>query len=316
MIAPRIWITADVHHGIDHDEVGLTQLLVDQLRALAGPDDLVLLAGDLGGIDGDGLEACLAAFADIGGARAFVPGNHDLWVRRDADLDSLQRYRETLPRIGQRYGYQMLDEQPLRLPIEQGVLAIAGCYGGYDFSLANLAHISHGADEIQQGWRDGRYAGMRWNDYKYCLRTENQARILLEPAAFCEEMVQRFDAQLHELEHDREVRAIVAVTHTASHREQVEGHPLKWGRPTSTVEWFNGVAGSARLGDAIRKASKVRLSICGHTHHQRQHTDESGRLWVNCGSTYQRKCWYSWSLSEGLTHHGWLPEKQPESVSA
>ncbi len=205
----------------------------------------------------------------------------------------------------------MLDWEPLRVPLDQGVLAIAGSYGGYDFTLADLRSISQGPAGIIEGWTNGQFAGMRWNDYKYCLRTEGKERVLLEPAPFCESMATRLEEQLQALEVDPQVRAILTITHTAAHREQVEGHPLQWGRPTSTVEWFTGVAGSKRLGDAIRQTSKARLSFCGHTHHQRQHVDPDGRLWINCGATYLRKCWYSWSLEEGLQHHGWLPDQRP-----
>ena len=84
-------------------------------QVVAGSDDVLVLAGDVGA--GDRFGECLARFADLPCLKAAVPGNHDVWVLPD-DVrgDSLHLYRELLPATCAAHRVHYLDQAPLVLP--------------------------------------------------------------------------------------------------------------------------------------------------------------------------------------------------------
>ncbi|GIW72365.1 MAG: hypothetical protein KatS3mg102_1907 [Planctomycetota bacterium] len=305
----RIWITADVHHGMGaHPE--LTERLARWCLERAEPGDALVLAGDLACGDARGLAALFAAFAGFPGPRAFVPGNHDLWSRPDEGPGSLRLYEEVLPALGQQHGFAMLDTGPVRVPQDSGAgagraVALAGSYGGYDFSLAPLGDLPPAARQrVRAGWRSGVMDGLRWNDYVYMWRGDGRPWDHAALAAGC---VARLDAQLQALEADPEVGTVVCVTHTAATREQVQQHPLARRDRPELERWFLGLSGAAGLGAAIRRSPKTRLAVCGHTHHAREHTDAEGRRWINLGCEYRRKRWLTYEPASGtLTYGTWI----------
>src|SRR5262249_7185531 len=120
-------VTADLHWGHRHG-ARPTLLLVEYLRSR--PPDLLVLAGDLG--SGAHFEDCLRLFADLPCAKALVPGNHDLWVPRQAAHDSLAVYERLLPEACARHAFHYLDAGPLLLP--QADLALVGSINWYDYS--------------------------------------------------------------------------------------------------------------------------------------------------------------------------------------
>ena len=84
----RIFITADVHHGMAHDTDHLTEALASYLADHASADDTLVIGGDLACADTRGLVECFSEFADFPGSKAFVPGNHDLWSAPDGGQGS------------------------------------------------------------------------------------------------------------------------------------------------------------------------------------------------------------------------------------
>src|SRR5262249_4190623 len=93
--------------------------------------DLLILAGDIGA--GGHFEEAIALFDDLACRKALVPGNHDIWVTdRDPRGDSLQVYREHIPKICGAHGFHYLDQMPLIIPDTD--LAIVGSINWYDYS--------------------------------------------------------------------------------------------------------------------------------------------------------------------------------------
>ena len=54
------------------------------------PPDVLVLAGDVG--TGSLYNDCLAQLAEVPCVKAVVPGNHDVWVKFEADHDSLHLF--------------------------------------------------------------------------------------------------------------------------------------------------------------------------------------------------------------------------------
>src|SRR5262249_46653115 len=125
----RLALTADLHWGIREAGDEATRRLHAFLQT-AQPDVLVL-AGDVGA--GSDFAPCVELFADLACTKALVPGNHDLWVgAADPRGDSLQVYREHLPRLCVEHGFHYLDGSPLVLPDAR--LALVGSINWYDYS--------------------------------------------------------------------------------------------------------------------------------------------------------------------------------------
>src|SRR5438477_5995603 len=98
----RLAFTADLHWGARRRGDDATRALAAFL--LAQPPDVLVLAGDIGA--GEHFGACLALFDDLSCRKALVPGNHDIWVTAaDPRGDSLQVYRQHLPRLSAEHGF-------------------------------------------------------------------------------------------------------------------------------------------------------------------------------------------------------------------
>src|SRR5262245_13142088 len=127
----RLAFTADLHWGTHHDGDEATRLLAAFLGR--HPPDVLVLAGDIGA--GGHFGPCLELFSGLPCQKALVPGNHDVWVREgDPRGDSLQVYREHLPRACAERGFHYLDGSPLVWP--DAGLALVGSMNWYDYSWA------------------------------------------------------------------------------------------------------------------------------------------------------------------------------------
>lgn len=119
---------------------------VDSLSEVDHRSDTLILAGDLTE-DRRLLEWCLKRFVAKFRQVLFIPGNHDLWVRRDPDFDcSLRKFREVLS-IANSVGAWMeprLHRDALIVPL----------LGWYDYSFGRPC------DDLRAMWMD--YRACRW----------------------------------------------------------------------------------------------------------------------------------------------------------
>jgi len=117
----RIGIVSDVHvhrpeHCVEIEE------LIRHINAQEGLD-LLLFAGDISHRLGQ-IREFLGAIT-LSCPRAWVPGNHDVWViePESGDDSAGYRYRELLGGISEETGWYYLPEAPLRLP-EHGLTVV------------------------------------------------------------------------------------------------------------------------------------------------------------------------------------------------
>ncbi|MDX1692665.1 MAG: metallophosphoesterase [Ketobacteraceae bacterium] len=86
----RLHVMSDIH--IDYLE---NRELVSALSASEYQQDTLILAGDVTD-DLALLETCLAGLVGCFRHLVFVPGNHELWVKRSDHRDSLEKFRDIL----------------------------------------------------------------------------------------------------------------------------------------------------------------------------------------------------------------------------
>jgi hypothetical protein len=86
----RVVTISDIH--IDHRE---NRSWLEQLCHEYHGDEILILAGDVAS-NFQGVKWALEQVSNAYSQVFFVPGNHDLWVRRDEGLNSLQRFTELL----------------------------------------------------------------------------------------------------------------------------------------------------------------------------------------------------------------------------
>src|SRR5262249_53394715 len=150
---------------------------------------------------GDHFAGCLALFAGLPGRKALVPGNHDVWVSGDDRRgDSLQVYREHLPRLCAAHGFHYLDSGPLYLT--EADLALVGSMNWYDYSWGRRGQAV--SPEWEERVRDKRFSRGRHND-------ANFVRWPYDDPGFPREAVAALERPLDEAR--RQARDTLVVTH-------------------------------------------------------------------------------------------------------
>lgn len=134
----RIFALSDLH--IDYTEN------LEWLRNLSSgeyKEDFLILAGDIS----DNLSLLQESFNILKSKFKelfFVPGNHDLWVHRCTETDSLAKFHRILE-IARQSGV-------ITSPASFGEISIVPLFGWYDYSFGNPSE----------------YLKNRWADYQVC----------------------------------------------------------------------------------------------------------------------------------------------------
>lgn len=268
----RIAVTADLHWGHHAAGDAATRQLIEHLREQ--PPDLFLLGGDVG--TGEHFAACLELFAGLACPKALVPGNHDLWVGdNDPRGDSLQVYREHLPRICAAHQFQYLDQAPLTFPKQQ--VAVVGTINWYDYTWSS-ARLQNEVPDWEWRLRHMAFTRGRHNDRRF-------VRWDLDDVRFTQQVVAVFE---------RHLRAAVA----AGYRVLVLTHhpafyDLGFPRlgPPSVPDGllWDAFAGNAGLEAVLRRhAEQVAWVFSGHTHRARDARLGASRG-INIGGDYHFK---------------------------
>ena len=238
----RLGFTSDLH--IDHHPE-----VVDLVGAQAGRAevDVLVVAGDLSSRTVS-LEEALRRLAQQVSRVAFVPGNHDLWVR-DGEADSRARYLELIPALCARAGVTCLSEGPAALA---GV-TLLGQTGWYDYSFADPT-----LGVSLEAYRRGRFGKLLWTD-KQMVRWPG-----VDDEALTAWMAERLARDLAAAPRDRPA---IVVTHMLPFAELAVSRPLPWG-------FVRGFLGASILGDVIGAAARSGLEVArvisGHTHFARR----------------------------------------------
>lgn len=303
----KIWFSADTHAT---EYLGCQPALwglLDELHDDIEDGDAVVFAGDLAEADSKGLRHLFEEMEHWVYPMMFVAGNHDLWSKGSTPNSARTLLNKKIPEIAAEYGFQMLEQGPVILTTDKGkTVAIAGSYGGYDFSLADLSKLRPlQTIEVTQGWVKGQCEGIKWLDYKYMF--EDDQKTMTDHAKLCVECCQKLQKQVKELEQNDSVDEIVVVTHTAGHVQQIKDHPESGDMPEHLKQWFAGISGSEQIGKIVRNSKKTKLHVCGHSHAPRFYEYEDVK-WVNVGCTYKWKRWIRYdpdreTLEFGRWHH-------------
>lgn len=137
----RVFALSDIHVDYDGNAEWVSGISRAEFR-----DDVLILAGDIAGSLAR-LQHCLEAFANRFARVLFVPGNHDLWVIREAQrMDSLEKFDRVAAAV-QDCGASMQ-------AYTAGRLSIVPLQGWYDYSFGEPDA------QLQAVWMD--YRACRW----------------------------------------------------------------------------------------------------------------------------------------------------------
>ena len=247
--SPRsLLATADLHFGL-HPEGDAAVLRL--ARHVSHSDaDVLVVAGDVADVGKQNLETCLGLFDQFKGLKLLVPGNHDLWTTSG---DSMEQYREVLPRLAGQRGFRMLDTEA----VCAGQTGFIGNIGWYDYSLRNpdlgLSEKTYRSKALPGicSWSDRVYVKWHVDDEQFtemCLRKLRRHYSTVAPR----------------------VERVVAVLHHLPFAEMIQ----KSG--SLPIEFCRAYMGSVRFGELLMRCEKVRFVICGHQHARAAH--RAGRL--------------------------------------
>jgi predicted phosphohydrolase len=247
-------LTADLHWGHRRGEAANDDLVAFLHQE---PPEVLVLAGDIGAADN--FSHCLERLADLPSRKVLIPGNHDLWVPHESAEDSLQRYRETLPRLAQLAGFHYLDASAFYLP--EADLALVGTINWYDYSWASDRLKRDYPEELD-----------RLQTKRFCRGRHNDANFIRWPTddvQFTADVVASFDRHLQEaLERAGQV---IVVTHhppfpglSFPNDDQV---------PELDALLWDAFSGNQTLEELLtRHAQRIAFAFCGHTHRAREAT--------------------------------------------
>lgn len=267
----RLAVTADLHWGHSPRGVAATRRLIDHLRR--HPPEVLILAGDIG--TGTLFADCLAQFDDLSCHKLLVPGNHDVWVKFEADHDSLFLYEHDLPRQSADHGFHYLDHGPFIL--KEADVAVVGSMNWYDYSWSLERLRALHPTELER-LRTKRFSRGRHND-------ANFVRWSLDDVGFTARLVAAFERQL--LGALEQVGRVIVVTHhpplhglAFPHEEEpTELDALLW----------DAFCGNRAMEELLRRhAERIAFAFCGHTHRAR--TSEAHTIrGFNIGGDYHFK---------------------------
>lgn len=222
----RVHTVSDIHVDYAQNFDWLMGLSESEYRS-----DVLLLAGDVSddfALLETVLAACAARFAQV----LFVPGNHDLWVRRchfDCSLTKFTALNALCDSLGIKTQTFLLD----------GV-AFVPLLSWYDFSFGELSR------ELRRGWRD--FSACHWPDS------------LSDSGA-----VANYFHALNEAELVRhsEVCSSANVVISCSHFLPTLAAMPSWVPESRRVVY--PVLGSAALGDQVERLAPA-VHVYGHSH--------------------------------------------------
>lgn len=258
--AMRLIAVSDLHYNHAKSRPS-AQAVIDRINTRGC--DVLLVIGDVGVADSDELEQCLARF-NHGGAKLFVPGNHELWTWRD---DSYTILQTEYPRRLESIGWTWLPGKPFI----SGDLAIVGSLGWYDYSFASprlgiperfyerkvSPAVAEADDELRSELgpfddvpQSAREVYARWNDGRF-------VKLHRSDDTFLDELLTTLRDQLETV---RSVRQVISAVHHLPFAALLP--PLR----NNTWDFALAYLGSERIGQLMLEYPNITHALCGHSH--------------------------------------------------
>jgi len=136
----RVFALSDVHADYDANVRWLDELSMQDYQ-----DDVLILAGDVSDSLGT-LERTFRCLTGRFDTVAYVPGNHDLWVRGEGPATSLQKFA-AVHAVAADCGVATA-------PVHRGAISIVPLLGWYDYSFGEPS------SELTARWAD--FRACRW----------------------------------------------------------------------------------------------------------------------------------------------------------
>lgn len=254
----RILALSDIH--VDHPP---NRLRIEGLSRQDHRDAFLVLAGDVCH-DLELFERTLAGLRERFRGVAFVPGNHDCWLRGGAHRDSAEKVeavRERCRRVD-------VAVEPVRVGEGREAVWVVPLEGWYDDSLYVR---KPGEDPDFAGWADDHY--VRWPSPPTGRTILDEILARNEPR-----IARRFDAPVVTFSHYLPRRDLIHELDRSFYRGRVDPRP----------EFnFSRVAGTAKLDEQLRRAG-ARVHVHGHQHRNR-HRVADGVVYASRCLGYRRE---------------------------
>ncbi len=237
----KIGLISDLHAEATEANRAIIPFLIDAIKA--AELDIFILAGDVTPNLSEFYEI-LGEFknANLACQKLFVPGNHDIWVSKSANMTSEQKCG-VIAEICQDHGFYSL----LDAPYIAEEIGFCGTIGWYDYTFASDEYdfsTEQYAKKQLMGtvWSDKQYARWTGPDEKIAHRFETE---LDKQITFLKDKVQR----------------IIVVTHHVPFRECIRYRgELPW-------DYFRAFYGSEGLGMLCLQEPLVTHVLFGHVHY-------------------------------------------------
>ncbi len=237
----KIGLISDLHTEATKANKAIIPYLINAIKA--ADLDVFILAGDV--------TPKLTEFYEILGTfdnanltcqKLFVPGNHDVWVNKKANMTSEQKCG-VISEICKDHGFYSL----MDAPYISDRIGFCGTIGWYDYSFA-----PEGYDFSTEQYAEKQLMGTVYSDKRYVQWQDTD-----------ENIAHRFEVELEKqiasLRDD--VQRIIVVTHHVPFRECIHYHAkLPW-------DYFRAFYGSEGLGMLCLQEPLVTHALFGHVHY-------------------------------------------------
>jgi hypothetical protein len=254
----RVLAVSDIHADIAPNMAWLRALTGDDHAAAA-----LILAGDVSDdlhVLGEALGCARRAFAEV----FFVPGNHELWVRRRECADSVEKFRR-IEALCERLGVRTT---PTRLgaPGEAvWVVPLVSWYAQPDDGFESLFVPKDGEDPTLSMWSDKYFTA-----WPAGFQPATGFLALNEP-----HVARAYDAPVISFSHFLPRRDLIFSTEA---ERAALGWPLRDPHPRFN---FSRVAGSAGIEAQIRRLGST-THVYGHQHRNRDRVVDGVRYVSHC----------------------------------
>ena len=237
----KIGLISDLHAEATEANRAIVPFLIDAI--ISAELDVFVLAGDVTPNLSEFYEI-LDEFdkAELPCQKLFVPGNHDIWVSKDANMTSQQKCRVISEICQDHRFYPLIDA-----PYIAEKIGFCGTIGWYDYTFASDEY-----DFSAEQYAKKQLMGTVWSDKRYARWADTDQKV-----------AHRFEAELDKqiaFLRDR-VQRIIVVTHHVPFRKCIHYRgELPW-------DYFRAFYGSEGLGMLCLQEPLVTHVLFGHVHY-------------------------------------------------